>query len=412
MAQSAITPRFAWRGMSFDVCRHFFPKEVVLRLIDVLALYRFNVLHFHLSDDQGFRVESERFPLLNSVGSFRKSSAVKRGAGEVQDNIPHGGFYTKADIRQIVAYAAAKGIDVVPELEMPGHALAMIAAYPELACTGEPVSVATSYGIKDFSSHILCAGRPGTLDFIRALMEEWLALFPSPYFHLGGDEAGKTQWKHCPRCQEKIKKLGLKNENALQAAFINEAAAFLKSRGKTAIVWNDCLADGLDRSIICEHWTPPAIRSVQPTVDHINAGGKAIISSFRHLYFDYPYSLTPLKKTYGFQPVFPEIHPDMLDNVLGVECTLWTEWIEDEEKLWFNLLPRLAAVGEIACCPEDALNYQDFARRLPAQYELYERMGLPYAKNMEKRRGVFPRLKDTVEFYASNAYVELDHRRR
>ncbi len=400
-------PRFAWRGLSLDVCRHFFPTSTLEKVIDLLALYKFSVLHLHLSDDQGFRVESERFPRLNEIGSFRESSAVKRGRGEAQDNVPHGGFYTKAEVRSLVAHAAARGIEIVPEIDLPGHTSAILAAYPELSCDGRETKVVTEYGIKDFSAHILCAGEERVYDFLYALLEEMAKLFPARYFHLGGDEAVKDEWKKCPKCQKRMRELALENERELQGYMLERLRLRLAALGKEAVVWNDGLASAMGKGFVCQHWTPPAIEGDRRTAAHLNAGGRAIMSGFMYLYFDYPYAMTPIKKTYRYRILPRGLTEEAKARVLGCECALWTEWVEDEQKLFFNLLPRLAAAGELFWSEPSKRDYRDFVRRLPLQYQIYERLRLPYAKGMERPQHPLARLKTTRAFFAKDAYVEL-----
>lgn len=400
-------PRFGWRGLSMDVCRHFFPVQTIETIIDLLALYKFNTLHLHLSDDQGFRVESERFPLLNSVGSVRESSAVRRGRGEEQDGKPHAGFYTKAQIRFLVSYAGARGIAVVPEIDIPGHATAMIAAYPALACDGRPTKVATSYGLKDFSAHILCAGEEKGYDFIFQLLDELSELFPAPYFHIGGDEAIKSEWKKCPKCQKIIRKKGLANERELQGAMLERIRRHLAKHGKEAIIWNDGLAAATGKEFICQHWTPPAVEGDRRTAAHLESGGRAIMSGFRSLYFDYPYAMTPLRKTYAY-PVMPRgLSEEAKARVIGCECAMWTEWVEDEKKLFFNLLPRLAAAGELFWSDPTRMDYRDFVRCLPAQYRIYDATGLPYATGMEKSPNAVSRFQTVQAFFKKDASIEL-----
>ena len=400
-------PHFSWRGQHFDMCRHFFPVDTVKTIINVLALYKMNRLHLHLSDDQGFRIESERFPKLNSIGSWRKSSAVKRGQGEVQDGIKHGGFYTKAEISGLVAYAKARGIEIVPEIDLPGHTNAILAAYPELACFERETEVITRYGIRDFSAHILCAGNEKVYEFLFALIDEIAALFPFPYFHIGGDEATKAEWKRCPRCQAKIKELGLKDERALQGWFLRRLADHVQAIGKRAIIWNDGYTPLLSPDVICQHWSPPAVEGERLSEAHAAAGGELIMSAFRRLYFDHPYAMTPLKKAYAYQPSLKRLPAGAEDHILGVESCLWTEWIEDEEKIFFNLLPRLAATATLGWCDPAGKDYQDFLRRLPRQYALYEELGLSYAKHKEKPGSFFERLRLTLRFYRKDAYAEL-----
>ncbi len=394
-------PRYPWRGLHIDVCRHFFPLSTLQTLVDLMALYRLNRLHLHLSDDQGFRMESRRFPLLNQVGSYRRSSAVRDGAGEVQDNIPHGGYYTQEELRELVAYAQARAVEIVPEIEIPGHANAILAAYPHLSCRGEPVEVVTEYGIKAFSAHILCAGNDQTLAFLYALLDEVADIFPFPYLHLGGDEAVKTVWKTCPKCQRRIGALGLSGERALQGWLLRQCAAHLKTRGKRAVVWNDALCETLPPDTLVQHWTPRTVASMRRTRAHLAAGGQAIMSPFFRYYFDYPYALTPLRKTMRYHP---GRDTRGAKGLMGVECCLWTEWIATEEKLFFCLLPRLAAFAQTAwngACTRRLLS------ALPDEYRLYERLGLPYHRGAAKRQGLFRRLGVIWAFMRADTQREM-----
>ena len=295
-------PACKWRGFLIDVCRHFFPIQTLETLLDLMAYYKYNRLHLHLTEDQGFRMESERFPLLNSVGSYRNSTFVKRGGVAGQDGIPHGGYYTKAELRALVRYARARGIEIVPEIDMPGHALAMIASYPDLACFPEPVEVATRFGVTDFSKKLLCAGKDETYTFLFALLDEVMDVFPFDHLHIGGDEALKEEWKRCARCQSVMRAHGIANEHALQGYFLNRVIAYLAEHGKTAIVWNDGACDSLDPRAVVQYWTPLTRKGPGQIARHINAGGKAILSPVTRVYYDYPYAATPLMKTFGFSP--------------------------------------------------------------------------------------------------------------
>lgn len=402
-------PRFGWRGLTLDVCRHFFSIETVKQLVELMAYYKLNRLHLHLSDDQGFRFESERFPLLNSVASFRMSTAVKRGAGETQDNVPHGGFYTKEELRGLVRFSKARGIEIVPELDMPGHAVAMIAAYPELACfadAGNPVRVATSFGVSEFSKKLLCAGNEQTFLFLFALLDEMMDVFPFEYFHLGGDEAVKDEWKRCPRCRTVMAKQKLPNERELQGWFLNHVNRYLKTHGRTAIIWNDGLCKTLDDDIVCQYWTPFFIESKKRTVRRANDGGRVISSAFLSVYFDYPYAMTPLKKTYDYEPVLHGIAQKNKGNVIGAECAIWTEWIETVEKLFFMTLPRLAAVSEVMWSNARP-GYRDFLRRLGPHKRLYERLGMTYAKKADVTLPIWKRIAAARTFLKSDTHVEL-----
>jgi len=400
-------PRFGWRGVCMDVCRHFFPAETLRKLIDVMALYKYNRLHLHLSDDQGFRFGSERFPLLAAVGSQRKSTLVKRGAGAVQDGAPHGGYYTKDELRDLVRYAKARGIEIVPEIDVPGHALAMLAAYPELMCFPEPVEVATSFGVSDFSRKLLCAGSERVYEFLFSLLDELTEVFPFGYVHLGGDEAVKTEWARCPRCRAAIKEHGLGGGRELQGWMLSRLSRHLEARGRRAIVWNDGLSGALDRNVVCQYWTPFFIENKRRAVRWVNDGGEMIWSGFLHVYFDYPYAVTPLKKTYRSEPVPRGILPGRSSGVLGAECAAWTEWIDTEEKLFFNLLPRLAAAAEAMWSPKAKREYRGFLSRLQPHYRLYERLGLPYARRMENSLPIWKRIAELRTFFRRDTHAEL-----
>ena len=399
-------PEHPWRGLLFDACRHFFPITTVNKIVDLLAYYKFNRLHLHLTEDQGFRFESERFPLLNSVGSYRKSTFVKRGGVAGQDGIPHGGYYTKAELKALVRYAKARGIEIMPEIDMPGHALSMIAAYPDLACFPEPVEVATRFGVTDFSKKLLCAGSEKTFEFLFALLDEIVEIFPFPYVHIGGDEALKDDWKRCERCQSVMRDQGIKSEHALQGYFLNRVIAHLSARSKTAVVWNDGLCDSLDARAIVQYWTPLTRKGPRQIARHVNAGGKAILSPVTRVYYDYPYAATPLIKTYGFSPMLRGIRKDSSSGILGVEAALWTEWIDTEEKLFFNTLPRLAATAETAWSAREH-TYAAFLRRLKPHYGLYDRLGLTYANNVEKPLSLLRRIRKTATFVKNETHAEL-----
>ncbi len=400
-------PRFGWRGLLFDACRHFFPIKTLYSLVDLMAYYKYNRLHLHLSDDQGFRFESERFPLLNRIGSSRASTLKKRGGVTAQDGAVHSGYYRKGELVALVAYAKARGIEIVPELDIPGHALAILAAYPALACFDEPVSVATYFGVRDYSKKIFCTGKEETVSFLCSLLEEILEVFPFEYIHLGGDEAVKSEWKRCPRCQQTMKEQGLKDERALQGYLLNRLSRFLNERGRRAIIWNDGLCDHLDSNITTQFWRPFLFEGAKRTVRRVNAGGAAIMSHFLHVYYDYPYALTPLEKTYDYNPVLRGIRKQAENQVLGVECAIWTEWIDSPEKLFFNTLPRLAATAETGWSARAKKPYADFLRRLKPHYALYDHLRLAYAKCAEKAQPLLKRILAIATFLRSDTHAEL-----
>ena len=404
-------PRFGWRGLLIDVCRHFFPMTTLYRLVDLMAYYKYNRLHLHLSEDQGFRFESERFPRLNSVGSWRASTQEKHNGKTEQDGIRHGGYYTKEELCALVAYAKARGIEIVPELDMPGHALAILAAYPALSCFHEPVEVATRFGVTDFSKTLFCAGSEETYTFLFSLLDELMEIFPFPFLHIGGDEAVKDDWKRCDTCQSLRRAQGLKNERELQGYFLNRVIAHLEQRGRRAIVWNDGLCQALTTSAVAQYWTPFFIEGRGRTARHIRAGGQAIMSAYFHTYDDLPYATVPLKAAYEYEPVFDNLTREQEENVLGVEAALWTEWIDTEDKLFFNLLPRLAATAEAGWVKRKE-PYRAFLKRLPPHYALYERLGLTYAKHAEQPLPLWKRIAGTITFLSKETHAELNAQRR
>ncbi|NCB05351.1 MAG: hypothetical protein EOM69_07485, partial [Clostridia bacterium] len=400
-------PTHPWRGLLIDVCRHFFPIRTIKTLVDLMAYYKYNRLHLHLSEDQEFRFESERFPLLNSIGSYRKSTFVRHAGFQGEDGVPHGGYYTKAELRELVRYAKARGIEIVPEIDMPGHALSMIAAYPDLACVSEPVEVATRFGITDFSNKLFCAGSERTYTFLFSLLDEVMEIFPFEYFHIGGDEALKSEWKRCKRCQKVMREQGLKDERELQGYFLNRVIAHLQEHGKRAIVWNDGLCNTLSKSAICQYWTPLSHNGPARVARYVNDGGQAILSPVTRVYFDYPYAATPLKKTFNYRPTLHGIRGGRQENILGVEAAIWTEWIDTEEKLFFNTLPRLAATAETGWAAGERARYDDFLCRLEPHDRLYERLGLTYARQVKQPLPLLKRAHGALTYAAKETHAEL-----
>lgn len=400
-------PERPWRGLLIDVCRHFFAMDTIKTLVDLMAYYKYNRLHLHLTEDQGFRFQSERFPRLNSVGSYRKSTFNKHANAKGQDGVPHGGYYTKTELRELVRYCKARGIEIVPEIDMPGHALSMIAAYPDLACFKEPVEVATYFGVTDFSKKLFCAGSERTYEFLFALLDEVLEIFPFSHVHIGGDEAVKSEWKRCERCQQVMREQGLKDERELQGYFLNRVIEHLKARGRKAIVWNDGLCDTLSPDAISQYWTPWFLEGTGRTTRRVNAGGQAILSPYLYTYYDYPYAMTPLKKTYRYRPDLRGVRRTKKQNILGVEAAIWTEWIDTQEKLFFNTLPRLAATAETGWSAQEHMHYGAFLRRLQPHYRLYDRLGLIYAKDVEQPLSLIQRIKGILTFAKDETHAEL-----
>ena len=391
------SPRFAVRSFLIDSARHMQSVDEILRMIDGAALLKMNRLHWHVSDDQGFRIESERFPLLNTVGSYRDGDTF---GGEIKTGRT-GGYYTKDEVRQIVRYAASKYMEVVPEFDMPGHVSAILAAYPELSCRGGPYSVQTGGGI---FPDLLCAGKSAVLDWIKSFLEEMLELFPSRVIHIGGDEAPKGQWYTCEDCLRLMRDRGMKNAEELQQYFTMEVCEYLHSKGRRAIVWNDSLKAGaLPPQITVQYW----LGSKKTTLAHIAGGGSVIASEMGYMYADYPFFMTPLWKTYSYDP-FPS-HPEA---VLGVETTLWTEYIAAEARLHEMAFPRIAAAAEVGWTEKKHKNYPSFVRNMKRLLPLLASMGI-HAAPAEDWSGSSPRaLREMSVFLKRTADGKTVERQR
>ena len=334
-------PRFPWRGYLLDEARHFQGKETVKDILDQMARLKLNRFHWHLTDDQGWRIEIKQYPKLTEIGSVRPGTVVGNPfLSSKHDEQPHAGFYTQDEIREVVSYAQALHIMVIPEIELPGHASAALAAYPELGCTGQPVEVATRFGI---FNNIYCAGKENTYIFLENVLKEVASLFPAPYLHIGGDEAPKKNWKQCPDCQQKIQDLGLKDEDALQVWLTNWAAALLAEAGKTIIFWSDAYHPEIDPSAIVHFWKGDQKKIFQAVRD----GRKMINSTYLRTYLDHAYKLLPLDETYAFDPLPAELAGPPEKNVLGMEGLLWTEWGAQPGAPRLPDLPAAGGIGRV-----------------------------------------------------------------
>ncbi len=363
-------PRFAWRGFMLDEGRHFQGMDTVLKTLDLMALQKMNVFHWHLTEDQGWRIEIRKYPRLTEVGS-RRTGTSKTILGKGHDGIPHGGFYTQAEISSIVAYAANRNITIVPEIEIPGHCTAALAAYPELSCTGGPFEVATHFGI---FPDIYCAGKEGVFTFLQDVIDEILELFPSPYIHIGGDEAPKARWKECPDCQARMRKEGLKDEHALQGYFTNRILAYLKSRGRRGIGWNEILQEGLIDEAAVQFW----VRGRPALLESIRKGKRPIImTTYLDTYLDHGYSLMPLSRAYAYEPVPAELEENETASILGPEFPLWTEWVPNRARLDYQAYPRLTAAAEVGWTQRERKDPADFRRRLEGFLPRLDILGRP-----------------------------------
>ncbi|MDD4316169.1 MAG: beta-N-acetylhexosaminidase [Clostridia bacterium] len=356
-------PRYAYRGFMLDCSRHFFPIDIIKKQLDIMATLKLNTFHWHLTDDQGWRIQLDGFPRLTEIGSKRAQTA---GDGKKVE-----GFYTKDEISDIVAYCADRFIEVIPEIDLPGHFKAALAAYPQFSCNQLEITVGEGFGI---SPDILCAGKEESYEFCYSILDEVAELFPGRYFHLGGDEALKLYWLDCPDCQKRIADCGLKNEEELQGYFMSKMVAHLNEKGKTVINWNDGMLGGnIKGDIIVQYWKENKIGR-EVAIKEAKNGRKVIISPFFSYYLDYPYGMTPLKKTYNY-----EADGAITDQVIGLEAPLWTEHIEDAEKLWQQIYPRLVALAERAW--SNKKDYQSFLTRLDNFNNILNRYNILYCNN-------------------------------
>lgn len=382
-------PRFSYRGGMIDESRHFFGSDLIKQTLDNMALLKLNKFHWHLSDDQGYRIESEVYPLLNSIGSkrrFEHLGATDLPLSKVCKNEEEGKgyfyYYTKDEIRDIVAYAKKLHIDIIPEIDLPGHTSCMIAAYPGLVCNGKGCEVENECGVK---KNVLCVGKDSTYEFTKNLLSEVAELFPYEYFHIGGDEAHKGHkiWENeCPDCRKAMKDSGVRKGPEMQSVFMNKISDFLKSKGKTCIIWGDGITDNTNDGIICQYWN---IKNPL-WVNKQSKKRKFIVSPTTHLYFDMSYSCMPLKKTYKFN----EARFGITDSscMLGVEFEAWSEWITDKGTLEFSIYPRIFALAEVAWTKEKYKNYKDFYKRLEFFKAYMKSKGINYSRIEKRKIGV------------------------
>ncbi len=404
------TPRFAYRGMHLDACRHFFSINFIKKYIDLLALHKINTFHWHLTEDQGWRIEIKQYPKLTEVGAWRNGTIVGHFPGTQNDNIKYGGFYTQEEIKDIVTYAALRHITIIPEIELPGHSSAAIASYPFLSCfPSEPTEVPNdmmsevskeqiaegqvkvvqeSWGVYN---DVYCAGKEETFTFIENVLEEVMALFPTEYIHIGGDECPKGNWKRCADCQTRKRKEGLIDEHELQSYFIERVEEFVNSKGKKIIGWDEILEGGLAPNATVMSWRGNAGGLAASREEH-----NVIMSPNSHCYFDHYQSenkeqeplaiggFLPLEKVYSFDPIPEELEKDKRQYILGGQANLWTEYIASEEQAEYMLLPRLTALSEALWSQKEQKNWADFKTRLTHFKMKYDAMEVKYAQHVFK----------------------------
>jgi hexosaminidase len=378
-------PKFAWRGMHLDVCRHFFTVDEVKQYIDYLAMYKLNTFHWHLTDDQGWRIQIKKYPKLTEIGSKRKESMIGAYVDNTFDGKSYGPyFYTQEQIKDVVKYATERHVIIVPEIEMPGHALAALSAYPELACTKGPFEPATKWGVFD---DVFCP-KDETFQFLENVLDEVMTLFPSKYIHIGGDECPKTRWKECAHCQELIKKNNLKDENGLQSYFIHRIEKYVNSKGRKIIGWDEILEGGLAPNAAVMSWT-----GIKGGVEAAKSGHFAVMTPGSYCYFDHYQGdpatepnafggFTPLDKVYSYNPIPEELKRDETKYILGVQANLWTEYILDFKQVQYMIFPRLFALSEVGWGTSDPKNYKEFEGRVINEFKTLDKMGVKYAKSI------------------------------
>lgn len=388
-------PRFEYRGVLLDCGRHYFTVEFIKKFLDVMALHGSNQFHWHLTEDQGWRFEVKAYPSLAPLGSVRAETVIGPGNSGVYDGTPYGGYYTQEECREVVSYAAERYINVVPEIDLPGHMQSALHVFPHLGCTGGPYPVRTYWGV---SREVLCGGNPETMTFLKTVLGELCDVFPSKYIHIGGDECPKHRWQKCPTCQAKIKELGLKNdgkhtpENQLQSYINREVETFMKERGRAIIGWDEILEGGLSGESIIMSW-----RGIKGGIAAARQGHRVIMSPNVYSYIDHPQLkdlgkqprttdsyIVSASKIYSFEPLIP----DSLTNeqqrlILGPQVNLWTEHVAYPQHAFYQLLPRLGASSEVQWCNPDQKNFDYFKKRLPRLKKLYHLLGVNYCKRLE-----------------------------
>ncbi len=393
-AQIRDSPRFQWRGMHLDCSRHFFTKAEVKTYIDYLTLYKFNVFHWHLVDDQGWRIEIKKYPLLTSIGSKRKETIVgkpkwdkdgKPSKDDKYDATPYGGYYTQEDIKEVVVYAMARHITVVPEIEMPGHSLAALAAYPQYSCTGGPFETYTKWGVSD---DVYCAGNDSTFFFLQNILSEVVELFPGNYVHIGGDECLKDRWNACAKCKKRIVDEKLKDENELQSYFVTRIEKYLNSKGKQMIGWDEILDGGLAPNAAVMSW-----RGTKGGIVAAREKHKVVMTPGNPCYFDHYQSkdkvkeplaiggFNPLDSVYAYNPLPKVLTPEEANFVLGAQGNVWTEYITDFSKVQYMSMPRMAALSEALWTPIERKNYKNFVIRLKLHSKTLDKMNVNYARH-------------------------------
>ncbi len=396
-------PSYPYRSFQIDCSRHFFTVDELKKMIRMSAVFRLNRFHWHISDDQGWRIECRRYPKLHEISSVRAGDHF----GNYDSDQPEGGYYSREDVAEIVDYCGSLGIEVVPEIDMPGHVTAILAAYPELSCTGGPVEVGMRAGI---FKELFCAGKEETFTFIQNLLDDMLELFPGKYFHIGGDEAPKERWKACPDCQRRIEEEGLKDARELQGYMCNRIASYLRSKGRIPIVWNEAVYGGnIDKEVVVQLWTEDKDDQIKA---HLDRGGRAILSMVEHCYCDYPYGMHSLKDMYDIDMSPKELGEGREGSILGAECLVWTEFIRSDARLEEMCWPRFAALAQAVWCGEERPEYEDFRSRLTALFPIFEKYGIRAVKKEGWDPDERMAAEQTAEFQMNFSEEEREEARR
>lgn len=372
-------PRFGYRGALLDVGRYFFTVDEVKRFIDLMAHYKLNIFHWHLTEDAGWRIEIDKYPLLTEIGAWRRGTQREHPI-ESFDRLPHGGYYTKEQIKDVVAYAKKRNINIIPEFDMPGHTLAVLAAYPELSCTGGPFKVLENWGIQQ---DVLCAGNEETYSFIEDVLDEILEMFPSEIIHIGGDEAPKDRWKACPKCQQKMKDEGLKNEDELQSYFVKRVGAYLQSKNRKMLGWDEIMEGGLAPNAMVMSW-----RGEEAGIEAARMRHEVVMAPTSYMYIDY-YQGAPesepvniggnvtLERVYSFEPVSPKIPIENQKYIVGLQGNLWMEFIHSQPKLDYMAFPRLLAVAEVGWSNKEK-DFENFQKRVGYNLQWLDKRGINF----------------------------------
>lgn len=384
-------PRFVYRGMHLDVGRHMFPVAFVKRYIDLMSHFKYNTFHWHLTEDQGWRIEIKQYPLLQEKAAFRDETVIGHASSRTRDQAvydgqEYGGFYTQEEIKEVVEYAAARQITIVPEIELPGHSQAALTAYPYLGCTGGPYETATTWGV---FPDIYCAGKESTFEFLEHVFDEVLPLFPGKYVHIGGDEAPKERWKACPHCQDRMNREGLIDEHELQSYFVQRMEQYLNAHGKTMVGWDEILEGGLAENAVVMSW-----RGEEGGIEAAQQNHDVIMTPVGWCYFDYyqadpeneplafPNEIT-VKKVYGYEPIPAELTKEQASHVLGAQCNLWTEYVPNGKQAEYMIYPRAIAMSEVLWSPrDDERDYEQFVKRVSKIRPLLDLWNINYATHI------------------------------